>query len=135
MNVSDIDQLESLLVAALSVVEIRRGQTETWDLGQYRQGLQRCRSVYDPHLRGLLSTFRLVVAEPSVERKLTDFATVQLAPYIRDGLIHSATYALFGGLVSGSPVGYVVRNLIRRAIVDGPRQAAQAFHEAVTRLC
>ena len=132
MNVSEIDQLESLLVEILPVVEIRRGQTETWDLGQYRQGLQRYRSVYDPHLRGNLATFRQLVAEPSVERKLTDFATVQLAPYIRDGLIHSATYALFGGLVSGSPVGDVVRNLIRRAIVDGPRQAAQAFHEAVT---
>ena len=132
MNVSDIDQLEALLVETLSVVEIRRGQTETWDLGQYRQGLQRYRSVYDPHLRGLLSTFRQVVAEPSVERKLTDFATVQLAPYIRDGLIHSATYALFSGSVSGSPVADVVRNLIRLAIVDGPRQAAQAFHKAVT---
>ena len=132
MNVSDIDQLEALLVETLAVVEVRRGQTETWDLGEYRQGLRRYRSVYDPHLRGLLSTFRLVVAEPSIERKLTDFATVHLAPYILDGKIHSATFALFGGLVSGSPVGDVVRNLVRRAIVDGPLQAAHAFHAAVS---
>ena len=132
MNIVDIDQLEGLLVEVLSVVEIRRGPTENLGMGQYRDGLQRYRSVYDPHLRGLLSTFRPVVTELTVQRKLTDFVTVQLAPYIRDGMIHSATYAVFGGLVSGSPVTDVVRNVIRRAIVDGARQAAQAFYEAVT---
>ena len=129
MNESKIVELESLLSEALQSVTIRRGQSEQMSRAQFRQILQRCRSVYDPNLRLATSSFRPEITLAEVKDRVLGFVNQELGEYIRDGKIHSATIAFAGGLTSGSQVEDVLQNLLRRAIVDGPSNAAKAFSD------
>ena len=127
MNTGEIVDLESLLSEALQSVTIRRGQSEQLRLAEFRQRLQRCRSVYDPNCRGWLSSFRTEISNIEVNERVLGFVNRQLANHVRNGRIHSATIAFAGGLTSGSSIEDIVQNLLRRAIVDGPSKAAEAF--------
>ena len=132
VNTSKIVELESLLSAALRSVTIRRGQSEQLSPAQFRQLLQRCREVYDPARSLWVSLFRPEISQIEVKEKVLGFVNRELGNYVRDGRIHSATIAFSGGLTSGSPVEDVLQNLLRRAIVDGPSDAAQAFVDCTT---
>ena len=132
MNPSNIAELEGLLSAALESIVIRRGASERLTIAQFRRILQKCRTVYDPSLSHLVSTCEPEISDIQIKEKLQGFVNRQLADHVRDGKIHSATMAFAGGLVSGSPIGYVARNLLRRTIVDGPAKAAQAFADCAT---
>ena len=55
MDANRIAELEGLLSAALETVTVRRGQSEQLSIAQFRQVLQKCRTVYDPNLRLLVS--------------------------------------------------------------------------------
>ena len=65
-------------------------------------------------------------------RGALDLIRNELEPYIKDDRIHSATRVITGGHGRGSPVKDILTNVLRRAIVDGPDAAAQAFAECVT---
>ena len=132
VNTSKIEELERLLSAALPSVTIQRGQSEQLSPAQFRQLLQRCRAVYDPDRSPLVSLFRAEIGQIDVKEKVLGFVNRELGNYVRDGRIHSATIAFSGGLTSGSPVEDVLQNLLRRAIVDGPADAAQAFVDCTT---
>ena len=132
MNTSEIVDLESLLSEALQSVTILRGQFEQLRLTEFRQRLQRCRSVYDPNCRSWLSLFRPEISNIDVKERLLGFVNRQLANHVLNGRIHSATIAFAGGLTSGSSIEDVVQNLLRRAIVDGPSRAAQALVDCTT---
>ena len=119
--------LEELLSKTLPSVVVLRGQSDQLSLGDYRARLKRCREVYDPFIRPWLSRYRPEISNPELRRELLDFVNCELADYVRDGRIHSATIAFDSGLGSGSSVDDVAVNLIKRAIVDGPTVAAQAF--------
>ena len=127
VNTSKIVELESLLSEALKSVTIRRGQSEQMNLTQFRKLLQRCRAVYDPDCCRRVSLFRPEISRIEVNERVLGFVNRELGNYVRDGRIHSATIAFSGGLSSGSPVEDVLQNLLRRAMVDGPSDAAQAF--------
>ncbi len=133
MNTSKIVELESLLSEALQSVTIRHGQSEQLSPVQFRQFLQRCRSVYDPALRSLISSCRLKISQTEVKNKVLRFVNRELGNHVRDGRIYSATIAFAGGLGSGSPVEDVLQNLLKRAILDGPSEAAHAFVECTTK--
>ena len=127
MSTRKAKALESLLSEALKSVTICRGQSETLSSAEFRQLLQKCRSVYDPDLSRRLALFRPEILQVEVNDRVLEFVNRELESYVRNGRIHSATYAIAGGLVSGSPVEDVLQNLLRCAIVDGPSKAAQAF--------
>ena len=132
MNTSKIVELESLLSEALQSVTIRRGQSEQMRPAQFRQLLQRCRAVYNPDHILWLSLFLLEISRNEVKERVLGFVNRELENHVRDGRIHSATFAFSGGQISGSPVEDVLENLLRRAIVDGPSAAAQAFVDCTT---
>ena len=132
MNTRKIVELESLLSEALQSIRIRRGQSEQLSTPQFRHLLQKCRDVYDPSCRFLLSSCKLTINETSVRSRALGFVERELANHIRDGKIHSATIAFSGGPSSGSPIEDVLTNVLKRAIVDGPRVAARAFANCTT---
>ena len=132
MNPSNISELEGLLSAALESIVIRRGASERLTIAQFRRILQKCRTVYDPSLSHLVSTCEPEISDIQIKEKLQGFVNRQLANHVRKGKIHSATIAFAGGLNSGSPIEYVVRNLLRRTIVDGPAKAVQTFADCTT---
>ena len=131
MDATKAAELEHLLEEALRNVVIRIGE-EQLSQANYRQNLQRCRVRYERLLKRQLSFCRIDIQRSDTRDKLLSFATQELADYIRDDRIQSATIAFAGGLTSGSPVENVVHNLIRQAIVDGPAVAAQALLACTT---
>ena len=126
-----IADLESLLSEALSNVTLVRGNTSPVNPADYRDWMRRCRQVYDPAERRVVSTYRPVVVESGVAERLLRFVDEELGEFVREGRIYSATIAFQGGLGSGSTVEDVMENLLRRAIVDGPLVASQAFYDCV----
>ena len=126
---SKVAELENLLLRALPTVVLRRGQSDQIAYNAYQQALQRCRAVYDPVRRLTAASYRPEVGQSTLRDELHGFVCQELAEYIRDGRIYSATYAFAGGLGSGSPIEDVVQNLIRRAVVDGPAVASRAFFD------
>ena len=132
MNSGKIAELESLLSEALPSVVIRRGDSEQLDHDAYRRTLRKCRAAYNPMLRLTVPLYCPDIGQTDLRDRVVGFVNRELADYIRDGRIHSATYAFVGGLGGGSPVEDVVRNLVRRTLVDGPAVAAQAFADCIT---
>ena len=131
MDSSEIAKLERLLSAAMPGVVFRRGSSEEMSQGRYRQLLERCRTVYDPTSRFRISLLQPEIREPTLKGEILALVKRELSDHIRDGLLHSASFAMSGGRVSGSPVEDIVENLLRRTAVDGPRVAALAFAECV----
>ena len=132
MNTCKLAELDSLLSEALQSVTIRSGPSHQLSFEQYRQLLERCRSVFDPQRSGWVSAFRPEITQIEAKERVLEFVNRELENYVRDGRILSATIAFAGGLSSGSPVEDVLRNLLRRALVDGPSRAAQAFLDCTT---
>ena len=132
MSASNVVVLENLLSEALQSLTIRRGQAGQLSPAQFGQLLQRCRSVYDPNRRLVISSCKAEIRKVEVKNRALEFVNQELGNYVRDGKIHSATIAFAGGLTSGSPVEDILQNLLRRAIVDGPSEAAQAFVDCTT---
>ena len=129
---SKVVELENLLLRALPTVVIRRGQSEQISQNAYRQELQRCRVIYDPVRNVTAASYKPEIGQSTIRDELHGFVCQELAEYIRDGRIQSASFAFAGGAVGGNPVEDVVQNLIRRTIVDGPEVASRAFSECAT---
>ena len=132
MNTSKIAELEGLLSEALATVVIRRGQSEQLSLAQFKLLLQKCRSVFDPDRSRWISLFRPEVSQTEAKERVLDYLSRELADHTRNGKIHSATIAFAGGFSDGSSIEDVLRNLLARAIVDGPAEAAKAFVDCAT---
>ena len=132
VSVSRVLELENLLSEALQSVTIRLGQTEQLSPPQFAELLQRGRSVYDPNVKFAISSSNAEISKIEVKKRALGFVNRELGSYVRDGKIHSATVAFSGGLISGSPVENILQNLLKRAIVDGPSNAAQAFVDSTT---
>ena len=132
MNTSEIAELQELLSEALNSLAIHRGRSGTLSVPEFRQILGKCRTNYDPNLSPFLSLCEPEISKVETKEKVLEFVNLQLSNYVRDGKILSATITFAGGIVGGSPIEYVVRNLLRLAVVDGPAKAAQAFADCAT---
>lgn len=132
MNTNMIGELEGLLSEALESVLIRREQSAPLRPAQLRSLLQKCRSDYEPDVRRLIASVEFEITKTEVEKKILEIVRRELSDHIRDGRIHSATIAFASGMGGGSPIEDVLRNLLIRAIVDGPGEAAQAFADCTT---
>ena len=134
MNTTTLGELQELLVEALESVTIRYGRSEQMSRAQYRTLLQKCRSVYSLDERLTIGSSRPEITNAGAKHKVLDIMNRELADHIRDGNILSATIAFAGGSrTGGSPVEDLLRNLLIRAIVDGPGNAAQAFADCTTK--
>ena len=127
MNKRVIEELEGLLTEALDCLRSLDNSHEQLSLEQFRMILQKCRSVYSPIERHIARRQNLEVVSPKIKQKLLAFLNRELADYIVDGKIQSASVAISSGILPGAPVENVLRNLLVRAVVDGPKQAALAF--------
>ena len=132
MEQSRVEELEALLAEAIPQVVIGDSKNDRISLSDYRRNLTAARERYNPRLASLVNTTKLEIQDPNVQARGLDLIRNELEPYIRDDRIHSATMVITGGLAKGSPVADVLTNVLRRAIVDGPYAAAQAFAECVT---
>ena len=133
MNTNTIRDLEALLAQALQSVTIQYGQSQQMSRAQFRALLQQCRSVYSPEQRHIVESSRPEITSTVVKQKVMEIVNRELADHIRGGKIHSATKAYGGEMTRGSPVEDLLRNLLIRAIVDGPGKATQAFAECTTK--
>ena len=127
MNENTIQDLGELLAEALVSVEIRNGRSNQLTVTQYRAILEKCRAVYSPSERRIVNSFQPKIVSTEVEQKVLGIIGRVLTDYVRDGLIQSATIAISSGIIPGSPVEDLLRNLLVLAIVNGPAEAADAF--------
>ena len=117
MNPENERPLADLLGEALSSVAITRGGSGRLDPRDYRRMVQRYRATYD-----------VEIGDATVKERTLSLMRAELAQFLREDKTHSATYAIFGGPVSGSSIEYVLKNLLEAAIVNGPIAAARAFY-------
>ena len=133
MEQSRVEELEALLAEAIPQVVIGDSKNDRISLSDYRRNLAAARESYHPRLPFLVHDIELEIQDPNIQARALDLIRTELEPYIRDDRIHSATMVITGGLGGGSPVEDILTNVLRRAILDGPDTAAQAFAECVTR--
>lgn len=133
MEQSRVKELEHLLTEAIRQVVIRDGKNEQMTLSDYRRNLASARERHHHRLPSLIRNIELEIQDSNVQAQALDLIRNELEPYIKDDRIHSATRVITGGHGRGSPVKDILTNVLRRAIVDGPDAAAQAFAECVTR--
>ena len=102
-------------------------------MADYRQSLGAIRSNYDPQLRERISS---VVPELEVDHlrgSLLNLLTTEMMDYLHEGRVRSAGAILGQFDPGGVPIDQVLRNMLRRTIVDGPGATAQAFFDGITR--
>ena len=129
---SRVEELERLLTEAIPQIVIRDSKNERLSLRDYRRNLAAGRERYNPQLPFFLRIMKPEIQEPHVQDRALDLIRTELEPYTRDDKILSATMVITGGPTGGSPVEDILTNVLRRAIIDGPGTAAQAFAECVT---
>lgn len=132
MDQGRILELEQLLQQALPATVSHRRGAEAIPLHNYRANLLATRTAYNPDLRLLMSTLEPEIPDPVIEARINELVADELQPYIYDGRILSASFVISGGATGGSSTDYIVRNLLRRAIVDGPPVAAGAFADCIS---
>ena len=132
MDQNRVEELERLLAEAIPRVVIRDSKNEQISLSRYRLDLAAARESYHPRPPFLLLMMEPEIQDPNIQTQALDLIRTELEPYIRDGKIHSATMAFIGGHGGGSPVEDILTNVLRKAIVDGPAAAAQAFAKCAT---
>ena len=133
MNTESIMELEGLLTEALRCVEVQSRRPQPLTIPHLEEILQKSRTNYQ-HLGGsLFVSHSLKITQAEVEQKVLDLIRRELADHIREDKILSATTAFASGATDSSPIELILRNLIVRAIVDGPENAAQAFADCTTK--
>ena len=134
MGPSGIEELENLIRESMKFTEVspHLGSTETISLAEYRTNLQKIRATYAPQLRSAVSTCSLNVNQPDLWERLVGFVRNELAEYVLQDKFESAAAVLPGSRPNSAPVDVIVRNLLRRAILDGEQAAARAFFESVS---
>ncbi|MCY3860328.1 MAG: HEPN domain-containing protein [Gammaproteobacteria bacterium] len=133
MNTNAIENLQVLLAKALKNLRIEYAQSQQLTIHSYRTLLQKCRSVYVSDERHLARSIRPEITEPKIKQEILEAISRELSDFIRDGYILSASIVSIGGSrTGGSPVENLLRNLLIRAVLDGPEGAAQAFDKCST---
>ena len=131
MEQSRVKELEHLLAEAIPQVVIRDSKNERISLSDYRRNLAAARESYDPWLRFTVYNIELEIQDPNVQTQALDLIRTELEPYIKDDRIRPATFIITGGSGGGAPVKDILTNVLRKAIIDGPDAAAEAFAQAI----
>ena len=131
-NKNTTERLEGLLAAALEKTTVKFIQDRHIDLENFKTLLTYCRTKYAPDTSRVLSAAQPEIRDSKIRGSVLEVLNSELANHIQDGKIHSATVVFAGGIASGTPVEKILRNLLIRAIADGPSNAALAFADCIT---
>ena len=121
-------------VEAMNGVTItRRGSREKLAPDDFRIRVPRCRSRHNPSLRLDTSLHGPDIEDPAVREALLGLLRSELKEFLREDRTYAATYAIFGGLGSGSSIEDILKSLLKAVIVDTPQRAAMAFYDEFSR--
>ena len=129
MNREHEGTLAALLHGALKSVTITQSRAGGLHPRDYRRMVQRYRAVYDPTLRLHTFTFDIEIEDAKVKQPILNLLRTELAKFLREDRVYAATYAIHGGLGSGSSTEDILKSLLKAAIVNGPQAAAKAFYD------
>ena len=133
MNRANEPTLSALLQEALKTVIItRRSSQDRLAPNNYRRRVLTYRNFHNPSL--WLDTF---MYEPQIQDRVVreavlDLLRSELKQFLREDRTYTATYAIFGGLGSGSSIEDILQSLLKAAIVETPQRAAKAFFSEVS---
>ena len=131
MNREHEGTLADLLREALQSVTISQSRSGGLHPRVYRQMVQRCRAVYDPNLRLHTFTCDIQTEDARVKGHILDLLRGDLEQFLCEDRTYAATYAIFGGMGSGSSIEDILKNLLKATIVVGPQGAAKAFYDEI----
>ena len=131
MDQTVIEELEALLRESLPFVAVRSKSGQSMSTAEYRERLHLVRSKYAPEERDLISGFVPDIDDHRLRNALLNFMRTELMDYLHGDRIRSARDIFRSYDSGGAPIDLVLRNLVRRAIVDGEATSAQAFAECV----
>ena len=133
MNSDNQGKLAVLLREALKSVTITHSGPDPIHPNVYRQMVYRYRSTYDPAIRFQAHLYDIQVKDPNVRRAILSLLRDELKPFLRDDKTFSASFAIVGGLSSGSSVEGILDNLMKSSVVFGPDQSASKFYGSIKR--
>ena len=134
MDTKKVQNLATLLKEAMRSVVIKHGSA---NMGMppemYRRNLQNSWDTYTNSLHFYNYVFLL---EPDIENarareEILQVVRNELAQYIHEDKIQTATHAIFGGIGQAFPLDTLLKQLLKVAIVRGEQHTAQAFFRCV----
>lgn len=132
MEVNKVQELSTLLSKAMqSVVIKQRSGNFVMPTAMYRRNLQQ---IWDTYTNDSYFYNYAILNEPDIENarvrdEILHIVRNELAQYIHEDKIQSATYAILGGIGGGFPLDDLLKHLLKVAMVRGELHAAQAFFE------
>ena len=131
MTLEKEQKLAALLREALKSVTITRGTSDRLDLRTYKLSVPKYRSVCDPHLRYQIFRYDIHIGDSTVREATLSLLRDELKDYMHEDSTYAATFAICGGLSTGSPVKDILKNLAKESIVRCPEEAAKAFYNSI----
>ena len=130
MNREHERTLAALLGEALNSVTIaqRSGRIHPRD---YTRMVQRYRAAYDVNLRFHTFLYDIEIGDANFKEAILNLLRDELKQFIYEDKTYAATYAIFGGMGSGSSIEDILKTLLKAAIVNGPKAAAKAFYDEI----
>ena len=133
MNREAEPALAVLLQEALKTVTItRRGSQDRLAPNNFRRRVLTYRNLHNPSLRLDAFMYEPQIQDPVVRDAVLDLLRSELSQFLREDRTYAATYAIFGGLGSGSSVEDILQSLLKAAIVETPRRAAKALFDEIS---
>ena len=130
MNRANEPTLAALLQQALKTVIItRRGSQDRLAPDNYRLRVLTYRNFHNPSLRLDTFMYEPQIQDPVARDAVLDLLRSELEQFLREDRTYAATFAIFGGLGSGSSVEDILQSLLKAAIVETPQGAARAFFD------
>ena len=134
MNRNNQPVLEELLLEAMNSVTITRsGSQDRLAPIDYRLRVLTHRTRHNPSLRLDTFLYEPDIGDAAVREAVLELLRSELKQFLREDRTYAATYALFGGLGSGSSVDDIFKSLLKAAVVHTPQQAAMAFYDEISR--
>ena len=134
MNRDNQPVLEKLLLEAMKSVTItRKGSQDRLSPINYRLRVLTHRNRHDPSLRLDTFLYEPDIGDAAVREAVIELLRSELKEFLREDRTYAATYAIFGGLGSGSSIDDIFKSLLKAATVDTPQRAAMAFYDEISR--
>ena len=112
---------------------ITRGGSNKLAPRDYRLRVLTYRNRHNPSLLLDTFTYEPQIGDPRVREAVVDLLRSELKEFLHEDRTYTATFAIFGGLGSGSSIDEILKNLVKAAVVGTPQAAAKAFYDEIAR--
>lgn len=112
-----------------SVTIKQSSRNELMDMVAYRRLLRLSWDSFNPDLYGYVQGYEPEIGDAKVKEELHELIRSELAQYIHADMIQTAIVVIYGGMGPGFPLKYLLRHLLKVAIVRGALHTARAFYE------